>query len=281
MSGVISTISPQKRKALYALSKFRFLITPQLLRLGLSKNDKSLREKTLTPLANRKLIEIKRFGMGLPNIHCPTEKGAQLLSDIYGQPIDDFPYPKGKVQFADNRLAHRQAQVDFHIGLQLWTDQNEDIELVLAEQDLMVTGSRRYKNFTPITEIKIPGSGIPIIPDGVFRIELASGSRQLYVVEVHKTTQTKAVANQLRRYLETFEDGLISDKYGYETAPIICSLHERQNVLSGAKREFRNLPFFEELKSVFLFNTFEQLELGFSKGWHYADDQPANPFPSS
>lgn len=99
-------------------------------------------------------------------------------------------------------------------------------------------------------------------------------------MEVHKTTQTKAVAKQLQRYLLTFEDGLISDKYGYDTAPIICSLHEKQNVLAGAKREFRNLPFFEELKSAFLFNTFEQMELGFSNGWHYADDQPANPFPT-
>lgn len=176
MSGVISTISPQKRKALFALSKFRFLTTPQFLRLGLSKNDKSLREKTLTPLANRKLIEIKRFGMGLPNIHCLTEKGAKLLSDIYSQPIEDFPFPKGKVQFADNRLAHRQAQVDFHIGLQLWADHNEDVELMIAEQDFIVTGSRHYKNFTPVTEIKIPGSRMPIIPDGVFGIEHASGT---------------------------------------------------------------------------------------------------------
>lgn len=25
----------------------------------------------------------------------------------------------------------------------------------------------------------------------------------------------------------------------------------------------------------------EEMEGGFSNGWHYADDQPANPFPSS
>lgn len=63
MSGVTSTISSQKRKALYTLSQFRFMTTPQFLRMGRSKNDKSLRENALTPLANRKLIEIKRFGM--------------------------------------------------------------------------------------------------------------------------------------------------------------------------------------------------------------------------
>lgn len=143
----------------------------------------------------------------------------------------------------------------------------------------MVTGSHHFKSLILLTEIITPGSKTPITLDGIFGIEHSSGHCQLHVMEVHKTTRTKAAANQPRRYLEALEYGLICDRYGYETAPIICSLHEKQNILADAKREFKNLPFFDELKSVFMFNTLKQMELGFSNCRHYAYEKPANYFP--
>lgn len=282
MSVIIKALPPEPRRALVALAWFRFLTAQQFVRLGVAASDTVMRDYVFARLEKRArpLAKSKKIGSWLPKVHYLTKHGAEELADLYRLPIEEFPYPKGQVQFGELFARHRFAQVDFHIGLVQWLQHYESSQLKFAHMDFDIAGSRRGGDFKKASEIILPDSDRPVIADGIFGIETPNDLR-LYVLEIHRTTQTKAVGIQIKRYMDVLESGAVSFKYGVQSAPTICSVHMKDNVLRGVKAELMNTPDFAIFKEAFVFNTAEQLAVDFSEGWTFADDTPANPFPPS
>ena len=108
----------------------------------------------------------------LPEVHYLTQYGAQYLADHYRLPIEEFPYPKGQVQFSPTLAPHRFAQIDFHIGCRQWVENHSNAELLFTHMDFDVEGSKRHGTFTSRTELRVPNSNVPIVPDGMFGVEL-------------------------------------------------------------------------------------------------------------
>ena len=274
-------LSPQQRRTLRALSIFRFLTVSQLMKLEISANRDALGNKTIRTLRARKLLETRSFGIGKADVHCLTKAGVAELAEHYQAPLSAFPYPSGGARFSDNYYNHRLAQIDFNIGLQLWAHSRGDAELHTADMDFVGRGSYRKGNFIPSTQVSLDNDPKPIVPDGIFHLSLESGHQLLYVLEVHKTTQTTAATRQLKRYLQALDQGVLSDKYHLQTAPFLCSVHSLDNVYRGVKNNLLADPDFAGFKPLFLFNRVDQLKSDFSSGWHFADDEPANPFPKA
>lgn len=226
-------LSPQQRRTLRALSIFRFLTVRQLIALGISKNADSLGDKTIRPLRGKKLLETQSFGIGKADVHCLTRTGAAELAEHYQVPLKMFPHPVNGVQFGDNYYHHRLAQIDFNIGLQLWAHNRHDVELLKADMDFVGEGSHRRGKFIPSTQVRITNDPTPIVPDGIFQLHSESDHDLLYLFEVHKTTQTTAAARQLRRYLYALNQGVFSEKYGIQTAPLFVQFIASTTSIEG------------------------------------------------
>ena len=279
MSEIIKVLPPEPRKALVALAMFRFLTPKQFVRLGIAASDTVVRDYVLARLERRArpLAKSKKISRWLPKAHYLTKHGAEELAALYKQPVEDFRYPKGEVQFSEMFARHRFAQVDFHIGLRLWAATRDDTDVFLSEMDFDVSGSRMKGDFKPDTAIELPNSPRPVIADGIFGIEIR-GNPYLYAIEVHRTTETKAVAAQIKRYMDVLESGAINFKYGQQCPVLVCSIHTKPNVLKGVKAHLMATPDFPAFKHSFLFNSAPQLDADFSLGWEYADGTPADPF---
>ena len=280
MSEIIKVLPPEPLKALLALAMFRFLTPQQSVRLGIASSDTVMRDYVFARLEKRPrpLAKSKKVGTWLPKVHYLTKHGAEELADMYKLPIDQFPYPKGQVQFGETFARHRFAQIDFHIGMRQWALSRGDTDFTFAHMDFDVSGSYQTGNLKKPSQIDLPDNPTPIIADGIFKIEV-NDTPLIYVLEVHRTTETKRVAFQIQRYIDALECGAISFKYSVQTSPFICSVHTKDHVLRGVKKHLLNLPEFQAFKSAFLFNTTEQLANDFSEGWHFADNTPAQPFP--
>ncbi len=278
MSATFSVFSPQQWRVLQALNTYRFLTVEQILRLGISKNAKSLRDKTLFALRHQKCIHSEKIGSFLPDVHHLTKNGQQLLCEIEG--CEPVPIPsKKKVPFSAVFARHRFAQVDFQIGLRQWIEQRGDAEILLELQDFtrqQKTGNGQPK---PSTELVVTGLVNTVIPDGTFVVGLTTGKAAVYLVEVHRSTQSKAVTEQLNRYFEVIKSGVIQQKYGYSVHPIICSVHHQASVLTSVKARLNAHQGFAPFRHNIVFHSLDDLNSNFSTGWHFADDKPANPFP--
>ena len=229
-------------------------------------------------LRYHKAIVSVKIGSFLPDIHFLTKKGADLLSNLEGINV---PFSAGgkKQNFSALFARHRFAQVDFHIELQKWTHQRGDAELLIALQDFMgepKTGRRKPK---PATELHVTDLVHSIIPDGTFAVKLNTGQTALYLIEIHRTTQSKAVTQKLNQYFDVIRSGAVRQKYGYKTNPIVCSVHHQPSVLRSVKSRLLSDPKFEPFKRNFVFHGLEDLTSNFTGDWHFADGAPAQPFP--
>lgn len=271
MTTAFSVFSPQQWKVLQALNLYRFLTVEQMLRLGISKNAKSLRDKTLFALRHHGCIQSEKIGSFLPDVHYLKPKGAALLSELEGVEIGPVPGKK-KQPFSALFAKHRFAQVDFQIGVNQWVEARGDAEMVLELQDFV-------RHPKAATELIVPGLVNSVIPDVIMAVSLTTGQHAVYLVKIHRATQSKAVAQQLSQYFEVIKSGVIAQAHGIDAHPIICSVHHKSAVLASVKRRLVAHEGFEPFKRNFVFHGLDDLNDRFTTGWHFADDTPANPFP--
>lgn len=279
MSVIIQSLSVKPTEALMALSIYRFLTVKQFVKLGIGASEASVRKNILPKLhrSRKPLAKKRKLGRTLPDVHYLTEHGVKYLAQVYKLPVEAFPYPKGQVQFGEMFARHRFAQIDFHIGFRQWADSLDDVEILFTDMDFDIIGSRRQGTFTKKTEIRLPNDATPIVPDGIFGVNI-NGEPRIYILEVHRKTETKAVSEQLKRYIDVLETGAVAEKYGLEVSPLICSVHMKDNVLRGVKVSLLKTQDFELFKGAFLFNSVDDLTSELAKGWSLADDQLVLPF---
>ena len=278
MTTAFSVVSPQQWRVMQALHLYRFLTVEQMLQLGISKNAKSLRDKTLFALRHHKYIHSEKIGSFLPDVHHLTNRGRSILQEI--ERIESEPVPSNKKQpFSALFARHRFAQVDFQIGLRQWTEQRGDTEVLLELQDFIRHGNAGQGRGKSATELVVSSLINTVIPDGVFAVGLNTGQTAVYLVEIHRSTQSKAVTEQLNRYCEVLKSGVVQQQFGYAGHPIICSVHHQASVLASVKTRLNAHPEFAPFKHNFVFRALDDLNTNFSGGWHFADNTPANPFP--
>lgn len=277
MNSLFTIFSPQQWRVLQALYHYRFLTVDQMIRLGLSKNPKSLRDKTLFALRHHECIQSEKIGSFLPDLHHLTAKGQDILCEVEG--VEKRTVPNKKVPFSAIFAPHRFAQVDFQIGLHQWAESRGDAELVLELQDFLRDPAFGKSYPKASTELHVPSLSRPVIPDSTFAVALTNGKSAMYLVEIHRSSQTKVVTDQLARYFEVIKSGVARQKYGINVNPIICSVHHQPPVLENVKQRLRQHPEFAAFKSNFVFHRLDSLQSAFAENWHFADDSPANPFP--
>lgn len=278
MNTAISRLSPQQFHVLEALGHYRFLTVEQMLCLGISTNAKSLREKTLFALRYHKCIHSEKIGAFMPDVHHLTKKGAQLLTLLHGAEIDGATNVK-KQSFSPLFARHRFAQVDFQIAVNQWAVRRGDAELLLELQDFICEPKAGRTKPKPTTELVVPELVNTVIPDGTFVVGLNTGPIAAYLVEIHRSTQSKAVTEQLAKYCNVIKSGVVEQKHGFKVNPIICSVHHQDSVLKSVKTRLNAHAGFETFKRNFVFHRLEDINSNFTGGWHFADDAPANPFP--
>ncbi|MDJ0627619.1 MAG: hypothetical protein QNJ44_05120 [Rhodobacter sp.] len=271
MTAAFSLFSPQQWHVLRALSLYRFLTVDQMLHLGISRNAKSLRDKSLFALRHHGCIQSEKIGSFLPDVHYMNAKGAAILEELEGVALDATPSKK-RQPFSALFAPHRFAQVDFHIGVRQWAESRGDVEVLLELQDFV-------RQPRAATELQVPGLVNSVIPDGLFAVGTNSGQEAVYAVEIHRATQSKAVAGQLSQYFEVIKSAAIAQTHGVTANPIICSVHQQPAVLASVKARLAAHDGFAPFRQNFVFHTLDDLRDNFTGGWHLADDTPAQPFP--
>lgn len=283
MSDIISVLPNEPRKALVALAAFRFLTPKQFVNLGVAASETVMRDYVLARLEKRArpLAKSYKIGSFLPKVHYLTKHGADELEKLYRLEPGTVTFPKGQVNFSPVFAPHRFAQVDFHIGVRQWALSVPDAEFDFGHMDFETDGSPLKGNRVRKSQITIPGHDTPIVPDGIFGVTF-KGNPLLYLLEIHRTTQTRFVAMQIKKYLDVLATNAANFKYGMSNVPTyVCSVHEKPNVLRGTKAQLMADPDYQHFKHLFLFNTIDQVRAGFSEGWHEADGTERYPFPTA
>lgn len=272
--------SDRQLMVLEALETYRFLTVKQMVRLGISKSETSLRDKILRPLKTRRNAPIKAYDLGrwqqLPHIYVLTNQGAKDLADYRQVPVSDIRWPVGGAQFS-RTFHHRIAQVDFHIAFRQWAEA-VGAEIEFVHMDFDKKGSQRSGGAIPLTRINL-GHGQYIISDGIFSFSI-NGQRMLYCLEIHNHTDTTRIINQLMAYAPALEKQIIARMYELNMQPMILSVLMRnpaKDKTPAHKIQMHGLP--THITPCFAF--LEGFDGVITKPvtWCNADGTSINPFP--
>ena len=223
-------LSEKQFLALKALATYRYLTAKQFVKLNIANTDAQARDQILVKLLAgcKPLAKVhnpgRYIGYGqLPYIYCLTKHGAQALADYRRVSIDEIIYPKGGVQFQRD-IFHRIKVIDCHIKFRQWAEA-QGIHLTIADMYFDKVGSQKRGGQVSRSRVDLD-DGSYIESDAIFGFK-HKGQDFLYVLEYHRTQDSKQISRQLERYKQLRTINAISEKYKILTHQIILSIKEK------------------------------------------------------
>lgn len=302
---MFNSITPQALEVLKALSYFHFLTNNHLVELGVAKSAHSLNVKAIPSLVPPRdengnvrtgtgkhrakyLCNNLRFG-GISNkqgkkqiktayLHYLTERGRNYLHWACGDeidPDDDIWVPKPNDTLS-NDYFHRCEYVFAHIYLRRWAQQS-GAEIDFFNHYYQADDDRPEARGRPPSVNQVtwnPQRNAVATPDGLCGITYKGRSR-LFVVEMHRHTDTKRVIDQLYRNMRA--GAAIRAKFPeYETAndPFVMSLYTEANIMRAVQKRIRENPTFAPVLKGIVFARLDDLQTDFAAAWRYADNSP-------
>lgn len=233
-------INSSQIKAIESLKIYRYLTASQMVRLGIYKTEKGLRDKILSKLKAQPYPLIKSVDFGfvagkgrLPQLHYLTKRGALTLADLHGVGLDTIPYPIGAVQFSRDYF-HRTEFINLHIALRQYAERTgQEVDFFHSYFDS--TGNQRQKNSQLIRDTQVQLNGETLIPDGNFRLAMHDGQSRLFTLELHKGTNTNKILAQLENHARIIESGLLANKYQHPFDNYVLSVYDPE---LGTRRDY-------------------------------------------
>ncbi len=224
----IASLSEKQLQALEALSTYRYLTAQQLVDLNIASSTTNARDQIFSKLETGRQPLAKAHNAGrfigygqLPYIHYLTKYGAIALAEYYRVPLEKIIYPKGGVQFQRD-IFHRIKVIDYHIKFRQWAKQH-GYRITIADMYFDKIGSQRQGGQVSKTKV-ILSDGSFIEPDAILGIQ-HQGQDSIYVLEYHRHTDKKRVAQQLSKVRQAIDsDGAINRKYQVNTRPLLLSI---------------------------------------------------------
>lgn len=238
----IISITPTGFKVLEALNTYRFLSVPQMIRLGIAKDEGHLRKvlgrmvsakKDAHGIPRPKEIGMLDFGSiprvgRLPRLYFLAPKGADelaLIPDRDGPPVKAIEHA---VRF-QNDYFHRVHTVDFHITLAQFAAA-EGHTLSLVRQYFMRLPKVGKAPPRPSTSIDLkPGY---IDPDSIYMLTGPDGTERLLLVEIANGIKTDRIAKKLPLYAQALSEGKINAAFNYGSRAVrVLWLFEHQRTM--------------------------------------------------
>ena len=275
---MLISIPDSNLQVLESLHTYKFLATPQFVRLGINGHEQSVqrtlrrfRDKNRFP---RLYVDKKEFGFvaGVGNLHSVyylTRHGAAILADYYRADIADINFPRGEPNFSKDYF-HRWCTVDIHIALWEWAARSgARIEFVHTYFDH--TGSNRARRIKdrlrPRTKIDLADDSL--VPDMIYLATLNSGEKYLAVVEVHNGRDSGRFLRQMVPHAQALAEGAVAETYGLTTNNRVRWVFEHANTMNASIQRIRQDKRFAPLRHLIDFNTIENVREDFTRGWQH------------
>ena len=211
-----------------------------------------------------------------PMIYALADRGARLLRERDGIAIATADWSRKNREAGRPFIEHQLEIVNFQVALQRAVAQRSDVRLIPAE-DMNKAASRRPMQASRVPfalRAKLAHRGVvrefSFVPDIVFGLELADGSRRNFMVEIDRGTmpitrsrfEQTSFEKKMRAYLAAHAAKQHERQFGWKNFRVltITTDRERMHSMKAALRGLR-VPGGRGA-ALFLFGTFDDLRGG-------------------
>ncbi|TXH56092.1 MAG: hypothetical protein E6Q89_05900 [Bacteroidia bacterium] len=261
--------------------------TPKAIAIALdNNNDRNYRgylgDLFLDGMVYKKLIygiaQNGKAGMRLGTLYALTKKGANLLEDSELMDGDIYYYKEGIRANSPTQTIHR-IQLIHITAMLLQMEKREKLKVLqiipyFQKQGAIVLGTSR-------SSATVTTSQGDIIPDALVRVEIGGKVRTI-AIELHRTTQTTRILEQLGKHTEAIENRLFSELFEDTSISFVCSIHEQVNTLRNTIERIQEIEDFERYNKGFHFTSLDDLfSSGFDGAFYHANAEKSKLFDFS
>lgn len=247
------------------LAAFRFLTVAQMMRLGVTKNQRHLYAVLKAHLdAHKKpLFDKITFAPdpktgALDALYFLTRRGAEALLDA-GIPAEAMRLPASGGAFSKDYF-HRRGCVELHISLALWAER-EGARLVLYDTYFDRAGKGEDGTLRRKTGLTVNGKNFTA--DAVFIVATADGKEKLCAMELHLGADIARLESQVLTYGRAFKEGTLEKAHGYPFAARLLVVADTPSVIPRMQQRLGREPWAEQ---VFL-KSFADTHADYAEGW--------------
>jgi len=286
LSAPLDILTPAQKGVIIALARYRYMTVRQLVDCGVSQSATTLRNRILyrlTKRARNNLVQYQDYfaepaNRRLSFVYALTTHGAQKAAELLETDAASVRYPIGGITHV-NDYRHREAYIDFCIALDKWAATDESREILTLSHYFDKTGANRKG--IPLHSVNrmelADGMGL-LEPDGICFLDTGTKRRAL-AVEIHNTTDTKRVTEQLLRHTHAISAGHITNRLGHDKASFVLSVTLSPEASGHIRKRISAASGFDRFAPLFVFNDLQSIKAaGFGEGWVYANGEPAEIF---
>lgn len=216
-----------------------------------------------------------KAGMRLGTLYALTKKGAELLQESELMDKDIYYYKEGIRANSPTQTIHRIQLIHINAMLLKMETQGKlnvlDIIPYFQKQGAIVLGTSK-------ASATVTTSQGDIIPDSLVRVRIGEKVRTV-AIELHRTTQTTRILEQLNKHMEAIEDGLFSAFFGGSHTSFVCSVHEQVNTLKNTIERIGEINDFQRYNKGFHFTSLDDLfAKGFEGAFYHANTEKSKLF---
>ena len=180
-----------------------------------------------------------------PMVYALADRGARLLVERDGVDFANVEWSRKNRQAGRPFIEHQLEIVDFYVALQIATRDRTDLRLI--HPDEMVAGfpDQTFSERNPFAlRVKLSHRGIihdiAVVPDLVFGLLLADGSRRCFLVEIDRGTMPVARADfrqtsfvrKMRAYLTAYAAKAHERHFGWKSFRVLTVTTDRYRAQS-------------------------------------------------
>ena len=204
-------------------------------------------------------------------IYALADRGVRLLRDWDGAEFRNPEWSRKNREAGRPFIEHQIATVDFAVGLQRAVRTHGGIELVTAEEMIAAAPGRLPATHPFSLHARLSDRGVvreaAIIPDIVFALELADGSRRNFMVEIDRGTmpvrrtdpEQTSIERKMRVYLAAHSGKQHRKQFGWANFRVLVVTTDEHRVGSMIDAVPRLRVSRGVGPALFLFTTFDTL----------------------
>src|SRR4051794_3696966 len=186
-----------------------------------------------------------------PMIYALADRGTRLLKEWDGVEFRNPEWSRKNREATRPFIEHQIEIVDFEIGVQRAVQEHGGVTLISAE-DIIADAPRPLPTMNPFSlQAKLSDHGVvretAIVPDIVFGLELANGSRRNFMVEIDRGTmpvrrsdpEQTSIERKMRVYLTAHAAKQHQREFGWTNfrALFVTTNHDRIETMMDASRQ--------------------------------------------
>jgi DNA-binding Lrp family transcriptional regulator len=210
-----------------------------------------------------------------PLIYALADRGARLLVELDGASFVNLEWSRKNREAGRPFIEHQIEIADFQVALHRAVRQRGDIQLLYPEDILAAAPAATRESRNPfLLRAKLSHQGwtreIGVVPDFVFGLKFADGSRRCFMVEIDRGTMpvTRSDINQtsferkMRVYLTAHTARQHQRQFGWKTFRVLTATTDQNRVSSMIETSRRIRNSHGASPPLFLFCTQDELRKG-------------------